>query len=60
MDFGAMAIDLQLSKPAMTRSVDALLKLKMVERRRNPEDRRKVFVGITTGGWQLLRNMGVS
>ena len=60
MDFGAMAIDLQLSKPAMTRSVDALLKLKMVERWRNPEDSRKVFVGITTGGWQLLRNMGVS
>src|SRR6201996_1548070 len=54
------SIDLQLSKPAMTRSVDALLKLKMVERQRNPEDRRKVFVGITTGGWQLLRNMGVS
>ena len=44
----------------MTRSVDALLKLKMVERQRNPEDRRKVFVGITTGGWQLLRNMDVS
>ena len=63
MDFGAAAMNLQISKPAMSRNCDSLQCQKFIDRLyskavRGP-DRRRVFLGITDSGRQFLERMGV-
>jgi len=43
--------------PDVTRLVDGLVKLELVERERCPEDRRRVWVRVTRKGLQLLRKL---
>jgi len=65
IDFAVGALNLQISKPAMSRNIDSLQDLKLVARtfpNREDEDGdwRRVFVGITPEGWKLLNAMGVT
>jgi DNA-binding MarR family transcriptional regulator len=60
MDFGAMCLNLQISKPALTRNIEGLVKLGMASRKRNSDDHRKVFIKIEPCGLILLQQMGMS
>ena len=64
IDFGAGALNLQISKPAMTRNVTSLADENFVERIYTREvrgpDRRKVFIGINREGREFLERMGIS
>jgi DNA-binding MarR family transcriptional regulator len=64
MDFGAVAKNLQLSKPALSRGLDTLERNGFVGRTREVEacreDRRRLFVVITKSGRDFLEKMGVS
>jgi DNA-binding MarR family transcriptional regulator len=64
IDFGAGALNLQISKPAMTRNLDTLQEDHLFVERlyskavRGP-DRRRVFLGITDKGTEFLERMGI-
>ena len=64
VDFGAVARNLKISKPALSRHLDSLERNKFSERSYTgvayEEDRRKVFAGITQNGREFLERMGVS
>jgi DNA-binding MarR family transcriptional regulator len=51
---GQLGADLLLAPPSMTRLVDRLEERGLIERRRNDEDRRKVFVALTAEGRRLV------
>lgn len=53
MSIHAIATALKLSNAATGRNVDQLLKLDLVQRRENPEDRRVKLVSLTSRGEQL-------
>lgn len=60
VEFHMLASNLLFSKPATSRSVDALAELKLASRARDLDDRRRVYVSITDAGRQLLGSMGVA
>ena len=45
-----MAAELNVSKPAITRALDRLSQLDLIQRRGDPADRRSIFVARTTHG----------
>lgn len=53
-----LAADLNVSKPAITRSLDRLGEFDLVRRKPDPADRRSVFAEQTRTGWTLLRDLG--
>jgi DNA-binding MarR family transcriptional regulator len=60
MDFSALAGELRISKPAMTRALAALRSRDMAADERNDEDRRRIFIGMRVEAYHLLRSMGLS
>ena len=46
-----------VSAPCISRSCDALATKKLINRTRDREDRRKVFISLTPQGKRLLANM---
>ncbi len=50
-----LALDLNVSKPAITRALDRLTELDFVRRKVDPSDRRSVLVQRTTKGAAFLR-----
>jgi len=52
-----LAAALNVSKPAITRSVDRLEEFDFVRRRADPKDRRSVLIQRTVKGAALLREM---
>jgi DNA-binding MarR family transcriptional regulator len=52
---GDLAATEQVRPPTMTRIVDALAELGMVEKRRSPHDGRSTIIGATPRGKSLLR-----
>jgi DNA-binding MarR family transcriptional regulator len=52
-----LAVRLDISKPAVTRSVDRLEELGFARREPDPRDRRSVLVGRTDAGNRLLAGM---
>lgn len=53
-----MAADLNVSRPAITRSLDRLGEFGLVRRKPDPDDRRSVLVEQTRTGWTFLRQLG--
>jgi DNA-binding MarR family transcriptional regulator len=51
---GQVGADLALAPPSMTRLVDRLEERGLIERRRDDEDRRKVFATLTAEGRRLV------
>ena len=54
----ALAKQLKLGKPAVTRAVDALSKLGLLKRAKDPQDGRNVFIQRTVRGSVFLSDMG--
>ena len=52
----ALAADLSISKPAVTRALDTLSQMGLIKRRRDPEDKRNVLIERTLDGTQFLSN----
>ncbi|KAA5612495.1 MarR family transcriptional regulator [Rhodovastum atsumiense] len=52
-----LAMDLKVSKPAITRCLDRLGMLGLVQRFPDPRDRRSVIVRATEGGLKLLSDL---
>jgi DNA-binding MarR family transcriptional regulator len=48
-----MAEVMNVPKPAITRAVDRLQELGLVERRDDPDDRRSILVWLTDRGWKF-------
>jgi DNA-binding MarR family transcriptional regulator len=46
-----------VSAPCISRSCDALVAKKLINRTRDKEDRRKVFISLTPQGKRLLASM---
>jgi DNA-binding MarR family transcriptional regulator len=53
-----LALRLDVSKPAITRAVDRLVSLSLVQRKPDNEDRRSIFVKRTSKGAAFLREVG--
>jgi DNA-binding MarR family transcriptional regulator len=53
----ALAAKLDVSKPVITRALDAMGKLGLVTRRRDEEDRRNVLIQRTVGGALYLERL---
>jgi DNA-binding MarR family transcriptional regulator len=53
----ALAAQLDVSKPVITRALDAMGKLGLVTRRRDEEDRRNVLIQRTVGGSLYLERL---
>jgi DNA-binding MarR family transcriptional regulator len=51
-----VAAKLKIHRPAVTRSADKFVKLGWVERKDDPEDKRSVFLSLTTKGRNLMNN----
>lgn len=49
-----LAIDLNISKPAITRALDTLSQLEFIRRQRDEKDRRNVRVMVTEAGMRYL------
>jgi DNA-binding MarR family transcriptional regulator len=54
----AMAAKLNVSKPVITRALDAMGKLGLVSRRRDDDDKRNVLIQRTVGGSLYLERLG--
>ena len=52
-----LAAELNVSKPAITRALDALEADKLASRTTDPEDRRSVLVSLTAAGTKLLKGL---
>ncbi len=52
-----LARKLQVTKPVITRALDSMGKLDLVERKRDERDRRNVMVYRTVTGAQYLENL---
>jgi DNA-binding MarR family transcriptional regulator len=50
--------ELGISKPAICRAIDTLSRLDLVKRKKDPEDRRNVFIQRTIAGSVFLRDFG--
>jgi DNA-binding MarR family transcriptional regulator len=57
---GELGLRRNLSPSGISRSVDRLAKLGLVERVTNPDDRRSLLVGLTANGLHRLREAQVS
>jgi DNA-binding MarR family transcriptional regulator len=57
---GELGLRRNLSPSGMSRSVDRLTKLGLVERANNPDDGRSLLVGLTANGLRRLREAQVS
>ena len=57
---GELGLRRNLSPSGISRSVDRLTKLGLVERANNPDDGRSLLVGLTANGLQRLREAQVS
>ena len=57
---GELGLRRNLSPSGISRSVDRLAKLGLVERANNPDDRRSLLVGLTANGLRRLREAQVS
>lgn len=57
MDFSAVAGNLDVSKPSISRSLDTLGILKFAKRERCPKDARRVIVRLTSDGRKFVRSM---
>ena len=57
---GELGLRRSLSPSGISRSVDRLTKLGLVERAKNPDDRRSLLVGLTAHGLRRLREAQVS
>jgi DNA-binding MarR family transcriptional regulator len=57
---GELGLRRNLSPSGISRSVDRLTKLGLVERANNPADRRSLLVGLTANGLRRLREAQVS
>ena len=57
---GELGLRRNLSPSGISRSVDRLTKLGLVERATNPDDRRSLLVGLTGNGLRRLREAQVS
>lgn len=57
IDFSVICRELGIPKSPMSRCIEGLVVLGLVDRRRNEDDRRKVFLGMTAKGWNLIRMM---
>ncbi len=57
---GELGLRRNLSPSGISRSVDRLAKLGLVERANNPDDGRSLLVGLTANGLQRLREAQVS
>lgn len=57
---GELGLRRNLSPSGISRSVDRLTKLGLVERANNPDDRRSLLVGLTAHGLQRLREAQIS
>lgn len=60
VSIGELGLRRNLSPSGISRSVDRLTKLGLVERAPNPDDRRGLLVGLTTNGLRRLREAQVS
>ena len=60
VSIGELGLRRNLSPSGISRSVDRLTKLGLVERAPNPDDRRSLLVGLTTNGLRRLREAQVS
>ncbi|WP_068083310.1 MarR family transcriptional regulator [Polycladidibacter stylochi] len=49
---------LEITKPAITRALDSLGQMKLLSRKRDPKDRRIVYVTRTVQGAQYLQELG--
>ena len=52
----ALAADLSISKPAVTRALDTLSQMGLIKRKRDPDDKRNVLIERTLDGTQFLSN----
>jgi DNA-binding MarR family transcriptional regulator len=57
---GELGLRRNLSPSGISRSVDRLVKLGLVERANNPDDGRSLLVGLTANGLRRLREAQVS
>lgn len=57
MDFSAIAANLDVSKPSISRSLDTLGILKFTKRERRPKDARRVVVSLTADGRKFVKSM---
>ena len=60
MDFGVLCREVMLPKAVVNRCVSGLVMLGFVERERNDNDNRKVWLGVTPDGWRFLKLMGAA
>ncbi len=54
----ALAARLNVTKPVITRALDAMSQLDLLTRRRDPDDRRNLFVQRTVTGALYVENYG--
>jgi DNA-binding MarR family transcriptional regulator len=60
LPIGELGLHRNLTPSGISRSVDRLTKLGLLERVANPNDRRSFFVGLTTDGLRRLREAQVT
>src|SRR4051812_31571113 len=60
LPIGALGLQRNLSPSGISRSVDRLVKLGLVERSANPDDARSLLVGLTAAGLRRLREAQVT
>jgi DNA-binding MarR family transcriptional regulator len=60
LSFLNLCANLDMSKPAVSRSLDRLSILHFIERRRSHDDRRRTFVSLTEKGRALIERVEAS
>lgn len=53
----SLSLDLGINKPAIVRAIDSLEALGLIQRIKDENDRRNIFVELTKNGEQKLKNM---
>jgi len=53
-----LASKLNVTKPAITRALDSMGRLSLVDRKRDPKDRRNVIIQRTVGGALYVERLG--